>query len=79
MSSVRLGGVVDLVQYPTRRVTDVLTDVKSPASFIVSDGFPCVVKQRLLELRPHFRTYGHNNEDDVHGLIVAGWWFVVSG
>ncbi|HEY9467269.1 MAG TPA: hypothetical protein VIR54_29455 [Vicinamibacterales bacterium] len=64
---VRFGGVVDLVQYPASGLVDVLTDVKAPTSFIVGYGFPCVMKQCLFKLRPHFRTDGHDNEDDVHG------------
>src|SRR5689334_10784862 len=44
MFGVRFGSVVDLVQYPTSGLVDVLTDVKAPTSFVVGYGFPCVME-----------------------------------
>jgi hypothetical protein len=67
MFYVRVGVIVDLMEHPSVRVISVVTDVESPAPAVFRHGFTGVMKQRLFELRPHFRTNGHKNEDDVHG------------
>ena len=59
--------IVDLMQDPPSRIVDMLAHVESPAPTILGDGFAGVMKECLFKLRPHFRTDGHEDEDDVRG------------
>ena len=70
MFGVSIGVVIHLVQHPSRWIVGVMADVESPAPPVLSDGFTGVMKQRLFELRPHFRTDRHQNKNDMHGSML---------
>jgi len=66
MRCMRIGRVVHLVQYPTRRVVGVLTHIKPQTPGIMCHRFARVVQQRAFEFLEHVRADSDLDQHNMH-------------